>query len=107
MRLKRSQQVAIILSVAWIVGGGAYTWGVYTTRAHSRALAEYESCIEVNVLTHVPATNLCAERASRTLTAELGDLWYEVAVVAILPVAIMWLVVYLILVVRQRASDHI
>jgi hypothetical protein len=103
VRLKRWQPAAIILSIAWIVGGGAYQWSAYTTRAHSQALAEYESCIEVNVLTHVPAANLCAQRASRTLTAELRRLWLKVALVALLPVAVAWLAVYLILAVRRLA----
>lgn len=106
MRLKRWQQIAVILSIAWIVGGGAYQWSAYTTRAHSRALAEYESCIEVNVLTHAPATSLCPERASRTLRFELGGLWRKVAIVALLPVALAWFAIYLMLAARQLASNR-
>lgn len=97
MLLKRWQWIAIVLSIIWAVSGGAYEWSVSTTRAHSRALAEYESCIEINVLTHNPALNLCAQRASRVFAVELKGLWRCVVIVIVTPLAVVWTVTYLLL----------
>ena len=104
MRLNRWQRIAIVLSVVWAVGSGAYEWSASTTRAHSRALAEYESCIEIDALTHHLAFNQCTERASRVLAVELKELWRNVAVVVLIPLAVVWIVAYIFLAVRRTAK---
>jgi hypothetical protein len=104
MRLTRGRQIVIFLSLAWIVGGGAYRWSAHTSHAHSAALAEYESCVELSMLTHNRSIGECSERSSRTLAAELKGMWGDVAIVALVPTALVWLVAYLVAKFRRRAA---
>jgi len=104
MHLRHWHRLAIVLSVAWAVGGGTYEWSALTTRAHSRALAEYENCIEIDALTHRLALNQCAERASHVLAVQLTGVWRNVAVVVVTPLAIVWIAAYIFLTVRRAAK---
>lgn len=107
MYIARWQKVAIVFSIAWIVGSGAYKWSALTTRAHSKALSEYENCIEIDLLTHNPEIGLCSQRASRALADELNGTWHDVAVVALAPVIVMWIAILLILMVRRTIEKRI
>lgn len=107
MLLKRWQQVAIAFSIVWIVGGGGYKWSASTTRAHSKALGEYENCIEIDLLTHNPEIDLCSQRASGALAGELNGIWRDVAVVAFAPVIVTWIAILLILMIRRAIEKRI
>lgn len=107
MLLKRWQQVAIAFSIMWIVGVGGYKWSTSTTRAHSKALGEYENCIEIDLLTHHPEIDLCSQRASRTLAGDLNGIWRDVAVVAFAPVVVMWIAILLILMIWRTIEKRI
>lgn len=107
MLLKRWQQVAIAFSVVWIVSAGGYKWSALTTHAHSKALGEYENCIEIDLLTHNPEIDVCSQRASRALAGGLNGIWRDLAVVALAPVIVMWIAILLILVIRRTIEKQI
>lgn len=104
MHLKHWQRLAIVLSIVWALVGGAYEWSALTSQAHSRAVAEYESCIEIDALTHRLALNQCAERASHVLAVQLTGVWRDVAAVVVTPLAVVWVAVYIFLTVRRAAK---
>ncbi|HEV2697357.1 MAG TPA: hypothetical protein VGU90_05140, partial [Terriglobales bacterium] len=91
MHLKPWQRFAILLSFVWAVVGGVYEWSALTSRAHSRAVSEYENCIEIDALTHRLPLNRCAERASHVLAVQLTGIWRNVAAVAATPLAVVWI----------------
>lgn len=104
MHLKHWQQFAIILSIVWALVGGAYEWSALTSQAHSRAVAEYESCIEIDALTHQLALNKCAERAAHVLAVQLTGVWRNVAAVVVSPLVVAWIAAYIFLMVRRAAK---
>lgn len=104
MRLSWWVRIAIVLSLAWIVGGGGFEWSVHFTHAHSMALSEYKSCIAVKVLTHSLALGDCSQRSSAALAAGLKDLWGAVVLVAFAPVLSTWFAIYVIAKARQLAG---
>lgn len=99
MRLTRWQQIAVVLSLAWMVGSGAYEWSASTARARSKALAEYENCIEIHALTGSLDLSLCSQRASRTLEAERKGSWRNAATVVLGAPAMVWMTIFAIFMV--------
>lgn len=104
MRLTHWHRFAIVLSIVWALVGGAYEWSSLTSQARSSAVAEYESCIEINALTHRLALNECAERASHVLSVQLTGVWRDVAAMAFTPLAVAWIAAYILLTVRRAAK---
>lgn len=104
MYLKHWQRLAIVLSIVWALVGGAYEWSALTSQAHSRAVAEYESCIEIDALTHRLALNECVERASHVLAVQLTRVWRDIAVMVVSPIAVVWIAAYIFLMVRRVAK---
>jgi len=104
MHLKHWQRFAIVLSIFWALVGGAYEWSELTSQAHSKAVAEYESCIEIDALTHRLALNQCADRASHVLALQLIGLWRDVAAAIVAPLAVVWIAAYIFLAVRRAAK---
>jgi hypothetical protein len=98
MRLGGWQRIGIILSVAWAVAGPIYL----NDRAYNNALKEsgltYHFCREAQGATGDPAT--CSKQSDEMLkigmqnVAPIGSLGW--AVVAIAPVVLAWILVYII-----------
>jgi len=91
-RLKRWQRVLIVLSIFWMMFGGAWGW----RHANDRADADFKLCISQIQ----SASDVQSCRAARAKA--LVPRWFGAAAAAVAPVALVWLILYGLVLLARR-----
>jgi uncharacterized protein len=93
VRLSRWQRIGVLLAVAWLVIGGSWGW----RHAYDKADAEFRICL--TAAKTVAAVKACRETRFRAIAVPRG---VSAAVVALAPLAVVWLVVYGLIFAARR-----
>jgi ketosteroid isomerase-like protein len=101
VRLSRWQRIGVLLAVVWMVIGGSWGW----RHAYDKADAEFRVCL--TAAKTVADVKACRETRFRAIAVPRG---VSAAVVALAPLAVIWLVVYGLIFaarrIRQTASPR-
>jgi ketosteroid isomerase-like protein len=93
VRLSRWQRIGVLLALVWMVIGGSWGW----RHAYDKADADFRVCL--TAAKSVADVKACRETRFRAIAVPRG---VSAAVVALAPLAVIWLVVYgLIFAVRR------
>jgi ketosteroid isomerase-like protein len=93
VRLSRWQRFGVLLAVVWIVIGGSWGW----RHAYDKADAEFRVCL--TAAKTVADVKSCRETRFRAIAVPRG---VSAAVVALAPLAVIWLVVYGLIFAARR-----
>jgi hypothetical protein len=110
MRLKVWHRLGIVLSVAWVLGGGGWQATQMSRFAAEQGELTYSLCYSGP---HPSSPEVvCELQAQRTRDAYRQGLWTDVAVRTFLPLALAWAAVFLaiwvtrwVLAGRERSVD--
>jgi uncharacterized protein len=92
-RLSRWQRIGVLLAIVWIIIGGSWGW----RHAYDKADAEFRVCL--TAAKTVADVKACRETRFRAIAVPRG---VSAAVVALAPLAVIWLVVYGLMFVARR-----
>jgi ketosteroid isomerase-like protein len=93
VRLSRWQRIGVLLALVWIVVGGSWGW----RHAYDKADADFRVCL--TAAKTVAAVKACRETRFRAIAVPRG---VSAAVVALAPLAVVWLVVYGLIFAARR-----
>ena len=93
VQLSRWQRIGVLLALVWIVVGGSWGW----RHAYDKADAEFRVCL--TAAKTVADVKACRETRFRAIAVPRG---VSAAVVALAPLAVIWLVVYGLIFAARR-----
>ena len=92
-RLDGWQRIGVVLSVVWVVVGGTWGW----RHAHDKIDEEFRACVRAF---ETPAEfQACRETRFRAIVVPRG---YSAALIALAPIAVVWLLVYALVALVRR-----
>jgi ketosteroid isomerase-like protein len=98
VRLSRWQRIGVLLAVVWIVIGGSWGW----RHAYDKADAEFRACL--TAAKTVADVKACRETRFRAIAVPRG---VSAAVVALAPLAVIWLAVYGLIFAARRIRQTV
>jgi ketosteroid isomerase-like protein len=93
VRLSRWQRICVLLAVVWILIGGSWGW----RHAYDKTDAEFRVCL--TAAKTVADVKACRETRFRAISVPRG---VSAAVVALAPLAVVWLMVYGLIFAARR-----
>jgi uncharacterized protein len=98
VRLSRWQRIGVLLAIVWIVVGGSWGW----RHAYDKADAEFRVCL--TAAKNVADVKACRETRFRAISVPRG---VSAAVVALAPLAVIWLAVYGLIFAARRMRQTV
>jgi hypothetical protein len=102
-RLNGWQRIGIVLSILWALGAGLYTYKAHEARADKMSGRDYDACINAKeTLSKLPETKGinfvgdCVAEAAQSYQFWSQWKWSGTAIVALIPIPIIWLLVYIV-----------
>jgi hypothetical protein len=97
--LKVWQRLGVVATFLWVLGAGYTQFRIDTDSAAERAQTRFQACsVSIETRQSNNLTSCLADARSGRATAERG-LWSDVALTALAPPLVAWLLVYLVIVV--------
>ena len=96
MRLKGWQRLGIVLSTIWAVGAAIYQRNLDVDRAEGFAKFAYRVCLDSKSLAHDPDLASCEQERQKNLTVWMKGSWGNVAFIALVPIPLGWLAVFIL-----------
>jgi ketosteroid isomerase-like protein len=98
VRLSRWQRIGVLLAIVWIVIGGSWGW----RHAYDKADAEFRVCL--TAAKTVADVKSCRETRFRAIAVPRA---VSAAIVALAPLAVIWLAVYGLIFVARRIRQTV
>jgi hypothetical protein len=92
-KLNGWQRIGVVLSVLWMVGASLYVQTDRTDRAYKFANSMMSLCLDMVS----PSPKDCTSDYSHNVKIALNPFWPDAVILAIVPIPITWLLVYIII----------
>jgi hypothetical protein len=89
MRLNGFQRIGVVLSVVWAVGAFLYVRKQQMKFGFDYAKSHFDTCMSHSVVAD------CVAKMDKELSTAYQIGWEEVTVYALLPIPLVWLVIYI------------
>jgi hypothetical protein len=95
------QRLGVVASFLWVLGAGYTQYRIDTDGAAQNAQAQFQICSDAVEVHHSSDFTACFNDGRKKRDAANSALWPDVASRAILPPALAWLLVYLLVFVSR------
>jgi hypothetical protein len=93
------QRLGVVATFLWILGAGYTQYRIDTDSAAEQAQAQFQTCTDVVEIHHATDFKGCLDQARNKRDTANRGLWGDLALSALGPPIVAWLLVYLIVVV--------
>jgi hypothetical protein len=104
MRLNRWHRFGIVLSLLWVIGAALYQRNADVDKAEGFAKYATRVCLDAKFIAHDTDLASCEQERQKNLTDWMEGSWGNVAFIALVPVPLGWLAIFILLNAGRAAN---
>lgn len=111
MRLNGWQRIGVVASICWFIGGGLWINGIVIDELTAPVEADLKRCLESRSIQpdgSIPKDTdwgPCNQKFSRDFVPAVANHWYYAAAYTLIPIPIVWLMIYGLVVMGRWIKD--